>query len=217
MTRIVNGEILTARLRLVPIGSEHVADLVAIHWDPWVAEWYAGEWSTARAEVFAQGCARGWTVDGVGKWIAYERRTGDLVGRGGLSCLDAGDVSSQIAALTGPTWAEGRRLELGWAVREEFRGQGLATEIGRAGLGFAFGALGARSVVSFTERHNQASRRVMERLGMRWAGEIISRGLIEGRSDEHDNAPFALYAVGCGGDAFAGPGGRGSFGADVGG
>jgi RimJ/RimL family protein N-acetyltransferase len=191
---VVGGEVLTERLRLVPIGLEHVADLVAIHQDAWVAGWYAGEWSTERAEEFAQGCGRGWTVDGVAKWIAYERRTGALVGRGGLSRMVASPVSSHIAALAGPAWTEGR-LELGWAVRERFRGQGLATEIGRAGLGFAFEVLEAYSVISFTERHNGASRSVMERLGMRLAGEITARGLIEGKRGEHDRVPFAVYAI----------------------
>jgi RimJ/RimL family protein N-acetyltransferase len=212
----VAGEVLTERLRLVPIGQQHVGDLVTIHQDPWIAQWYAGEWPAARAREFALACACGWSVDGVAKWIAYGRRTGDLVGRGGLSRMTANAVRSQVDVLVGPAWAQ-QPLELGWAVREEFRGKGLAAEIGRAGLGFAFGALGARSVVSFTERHNQASRNVMERLGMRWVGEIMSRGLVEGRGGEYDNAPFALYAVGRGGDADGGPGGRGSFGADVGG
>ncbi len=195
----MNGEVLTARLRLLPIGPGQVADLVTLHRDPWVAQWYAGEWSTARAEEFAQGCARAWTVDGVAKWIGYERRTGALVGRGGLSRLAAGAVGSQavgsqVAALVGPGWAEGR-LELGWAVLETFRGRGFATEIGNAGLDFAFDVLGAHSVISFTERHNAASRKVMERLGMRLVGEIRARGLIEGKTCEHDNAPFALYAI----------------------
>jgi len=36
----------------------------------------------------------------------------------------------------------------------------------------------------------------MERLGMRWAGEITARGLIDGKSGEHDDAPFAVYAIG---------------------
>jgi RimJ/RimL family protein N-acetyltransferase len=210
---VVSGEVLTERLRLVPIGPEHAAELVAIHQDPWIAQWYAGKWTAARAQEFALACARGWSVDRVAKWIAYERRTGELVGRGGLSRMAAGAVCSQVAVLVGPAWAE-QPLELGWAVREAFRGKGLATEIGRAGLGFAFGELGARSVVSFTERHNRASRNVMERLGMRWAGQIMARGLVEGSSGEHDSAPFALYAVGRGGDA---DGGRGSCGADVGG
>ena len=103
-------------------------------------------------------------------------------------------AGSQVAALVGPGWAEGR-LELGWAVLETFRGRGFATEIGNAGLDFAFDVLGAHSVISFTERHNAASRKVIERLGMRLAGEITARGLIEGESGEHDNAPFALYAI----------------------
>jgi hypothetical protein len=35
----------------------------------------------------------------------------------------------------------------------------------------------------------------MERLGMRMVGEITARGLIEGKGGEHDDAPFALYAI----------------------
>jgi RimJ/RimL family protein N-acetyltransferase len=191
----VHGETLTERLRLVPIGPEHVADLVAVHRDPWIAEWYAGAWSDQRAEEFARACDRGWAVDGAAKWMAYERGSGALAGRGGLSRLPSGGATcSQIAGLAGPGWAE-QRLELGWAVVGAFRGQGLATEIGRAGLGFAFDTLGARAVIAFTERHNAASRAVMERLGMRLAGEIFARGLIEGKTGEHDRAPFAVYVV----------------------
>jgi RimJ/RimL family protein N-acetyltransferase len=80
-------------------------------------------------------------------------------------------------------------------VLEAFRGKGFATEIGDGGLGFAFDVLGAHSVISFTERHNVTSRKVMGRLGMQLAGEIRARGLIEGESGEHDEAPFALYAI----------------------
>jgi RimJ/RimL family protein N-acetyltransferase len=190
----MSGELLTERMHLLPIGPEHVADLVVIHRDPWIAEWYGGEWSVAAAESFARTCARAWVMNGAAKWIAYERRTGTLVGRGGLSRMPPdGRASAQIASLVGPGWAD-QRLELGWAVTAGFRGNGYATEIGRAGLSFAVDALGARSVIAFTERHNLASRAVMERLGMRLAGEISARGLVEAKSGEHDDAPFAVYA-----------------------
>jgi hypothetical protein len=33
----------------------------------------------------------------------------------------------------------------------------------------------------------------MERIGMRYAGEIRSRGMVEGLEGEHDDAPFAVY------------------------
>jgi len=74
-------------------------------------------------------------------------------------------------------------------------GQGYASEIGRAGRAFAFDVLGAQAVVSCTVRHNVASREVMERIGMRYAGEIRSRGMVEGVAGEQDDAPFAVCVL----------------------
>jgi RimJ/RimL family protein N-acetyltransferase len=88
-----------------------------------------------------------------------------------------------------------RQLELGRALLQRGRRQGFATEIGRAGLDYAFGVLGHNEVVSFTEVHNSASRAVMERLGMTFVRIIYERGLIEGRDGIHDGAPFALYRL----------------------
>ena len=81
---------------------------------------------------------------------------------------------------------------MGWALRREFWGQGYASEIGRTGIDFAFDALGVNAVVSCTVRHNARSRAVMERIGMRYAGEIRSRGMVEGVEGEQDDAPFAV-------------------------
>ena len=36
---------VTARLRLVPVGTEHVDDLVRLHADPEVAAWHNGTWA----------------------------------------------------------------------------------------------------------------------------------------------------------------------------
>ena len=83
----------------------------------------------------------------------------------------------------------------GWALIGTARRQGFATEIGRAGLDYAFGVLGHNEVVSFTEVHNHASRAVMERLGMTFVKIIYERGLIEGHDGIHDGAPFALYRL----------------------
>jgi RimJ/RimL family protein N-acetyltransferase len=188
------GACWTARLRLDPIGREHADDLVRLFQDPVVAAWYGGAWSLAEAEAFAEAAREAWTRDGVHKWVAYRRSDNALVGRGGLSRLapDA-PTTAQITALTrGTQWWRGR-LELGWALLSEFHGQGYATEIGREGLRFARAALHARSVISFTERHNIASRRVMERLDMVHVGEITARGLVDGQIGEAEDAPFAVY------------------------
>jgi RimJ/RimL family protein N-acetyltransferase len=138
-----------------------------------------------------------WAADGAGKWAAYDLGTGELVGRGGLSRLgpEQAETGRIASLLPGGGWLRDR-LELGWTVRSERWGQGYATEIGRAGLEYAFGELGAEAVVAFTERHNRRSRAVMERLGMGFVGEFPARGLVEGCPGVHDGSPFALYAIG---------------------
>lgn len=94
-----------------------------------------------------------------------------------------------------PFIAHANWLEIGWALRSEFWGRGYASEIGRGGLAFAFGVLRARAVVSCTTRHNVRSRAVMERIGMRYVGEIRSRGMVEGVAGEQDDAPFAVCVL----------------------
>ena len=191
----------TDRLRLEPMTGPgevlpgHAADLVTLHADPWVAHWYAETLSEQEAVRRAtEGHAR-WEADGVSKWMAFERDGGALAGRGGLSRLPADSpVTAAIGELVGRDWAT-ERVELGWALTESARGRGFATEIGRAGLEFAFSTLAAPAVVAFTERINVASRAVMERLGMTYAGEITLEGLVAGSDEVQPNAPFAVYVA----------------------
>ncbi|GLY97484.1 N-acetyltransferase [Actinoplanes sp. NBRC 103695] len=158
----------TERLRLEPIEPRHADDLHTVLTDPAVAEWY-GEWTREASAAEAARIAGGWRRDGVHKWMAYERASGECVGRGGLSRATV----------------DGReRLEVGWALRGRFHGRGYATEIGRAGCDLAFGELGAREVVSFTEVGNLRSRAVMERLGFAYTKDILVGG-----------EPFALYVL----------------------
>ena len=186
------GRRMTRRLRLEPIGPEHAHDLWLLYQDPAVVKWVAGPWSPEQAETFAVGWRRKWEQDSVGKWMAY-LHNGTLVGRGGLSRMPPGGRSTrQIQRLVGARW-RADRLEIGWALRTEFHGQGYASEIGREGLAFATDVLTSQAVVSFTERHNIASRRVMERIGMTYTGQILWRGLVEGQVEEQDDAPFAVY------------------------
>jgi RimJ/RimL family protein N-acetyltransferase len=147
---------LTDRLRLEPLDVRHADDLLALYQDPAVAEWY-GRRTRKEVDREVARIARSWSVDGVHKWMAYHRATGEPVGRGDLS----------------RTHIDGReRLEVGWVSHRRFWGQGYATEIGRAGLGLAFNDLGADEVISFTETHNHRSRAVMERLGFRHSKDI---------------------------------------------
>ncbi|WP_344233739.1 GNAT family N-acetyltransferase [Kribbella hippodromi] len=197
----------TEHLRLEPITGPngvlpgHAPDLERIFADPWVARWYDGSLTADQAAEQALKHQSDWERDGAGKWVAYERTSGAVArgegevaaGRGGLSRLPASSPTTEaITALAGPDWASDR-LELGWALVESARGRGLATELGRAGLDYAFNTLGARSVVAFTERVNTASQAVMRRLGMRYLGEIHAEGWSTDATQILPDAPFAVY------------------------
>jgi RimJ/RimL family protein N-acetyltransferase len=159
---------LTARLRLEAISRDHADDLWHLHQDEGVAA-YWGAWSREDAIRFASSCEEAWVSQGVSKWIAFDRIDSSVVGRGGLSrALVDGEL----------------RVEVGWTVREELWGRGFATEIGLAGLTFAFDELDIDEVVAYTETTNVGSRAVMERLGMTYQRQIT-----------HQGAPFALYVI----------------------
>ena len=78
--------LLTPRLRLVPIGPDNAADLWLLHNDNAVGLWYDC-WRPSRHEAddHARRIAESWRLHGVHKWMAYDRETGEVVGRGGLS------------------------------------------------------------------------------------------------------------------------------------
>lgn len=172
----------TERLVLRPVEASHVPELAQLYRDPDISQWlWYGVWSDEQVQAWVTRQERGWRTDGVGKWMAYDRGSGELVGRGGLSLVD---VDGE------------RRLEVGWAVRQKLWRRGYATEIGRAGITFAREEMGADEVVAFTEVHNRASRLVMEKLGMDFSHEFRQPGLVEDDNDVHDRAPFVLYTIG---------------------
>jgi RimJ/RimL family protein N-acetyltransferase len=62
---------------------------------------------------------------------------------------------------------------LGWAVHPDFQGQGLATEAARRLIQFGFEELKLKVIYATCDARNQASFRVMEKLGMKRVGLLI--------------------------------------------
>src|SRR5688572_9994678 len=73
---------LTERLRLEPIGPENAYDLWQVHNEDDVAAWYDGvKPSIEDIDGQAKVMVTCWRLLGVHKWMAYDRVTGELIGR----------------------------------------------------------------------------------------------------------------------------------------
>jgi RimJ/RimL family protein N-acetyltransferase len=97
-----------------------------------------------------------WEENGFGLWAVEDKASGEMIGRIGLWVhpLLPDDV------------------EVGWLLERSRWGQGLATEGGAASIHYAFEELQLPRVVSLTYPENKASRRIMEKLGLTYHGEI---------------------------------------------
>ena len=88
-------------------------------------------------------------------WPFFLLRSGEHVGCGGLRPYDL----------------DRRIYELGFHLRPDYWGQGLAVEVGQAIIAFAFDALRAASLFAGHHPANAPSQRVLEKLGFRFTHE----------------------------------------------
>jgi RimJ/RimL family protein N-acetyltransferase len=89
--------------------------------------------------------------------------------------------------------AKGVQAELGWTIDPALGGQGLATEAATGLLRICFEHLGLRRVIALCFADNEASWRMMERLGMRREAHTVQESLH--RSGEWlDGYGYALLA-----------------------
>lgn len=79
---------------------------------------------------------------------------------------------------------ESRQAEIGYIFHPDYFGQGYATEAAGRLLPVAFDGGGIHRVYARCHAHNVASRRVMERLGMRQEAHFREHNLTKGAWDE---------------------------------
>ncbi len=153
----------TARLQLEALSPDHCGELTPLLEDPRVAATLsptgrppAPGGSTQELAVKAEH----WRRVGFGLWLLRDRRSGALVGRGGLqrTIIEAND-----------------EVEIAWAIVPECWRQGLATELARTCIEIARDDLALADVIAYTRTDNVASRGVMEKAGMSLEREFIDR------------------------------------------
>jgi RimJ/RimL family protein N-acetyltransferase len=137
----------TTRLVLRPITMDDVDELVALDSDPEVMRYITGGVPSSREAVETLVAQRLGS-----RWLAYDRAEGQFVGWFGL--VPSGPAGDEI----------------GYRVRRECWGRGLATEGACALIDAAFAGGGGevRRIWGQTMAVNLRSRQVMQRCGMRY-------------------------------------------------
>lgn len=149
-------ELRTERLRLRGFTTADRPAWAAMHADPKVMATLGAPLDRAAADALLDIVVARWDEHGYGWWCL------DLDGE----CIGAAGVTTQ--PWTPPFRYQGDRVvDLGWRVAFPHWRRGYATEAAQAVLGYAFETYDWEEIVAFTSEGNVASRRVMEKLGMR--------------------------------------------------
>jgi RimJ/RimL family protein N-acetyltransferase len=165
----------TPRLMLRRWREDDVAPMSAINADPQVMRWIGDgsirDQRQTKAGIVA--CEREWDRHGFGLFALELRATGELIGFTGLAVPEF--LPEVMPA-----------MEIGWRLGRPFWGQGLATEAARAALRFGLIDRGLARIVSIAQVGNDASERIMGKLGMRLERETV---------DPTCNRPVRVHAI----------------------
>jgi [ribosomal protein S5]-alanine N-acetyltransferase len=150
-------ELRTDRLLLRPFRPEDEDALFQFWNDPYVRRYLWDDSPVPREEVREQIALseRDFRERGYGEFaLSLLERPGALIGFSGLRRIEGSE-----------------EVEILYGLYQEHWARGLATEAARAVLRFGFEQVGLEEILAGADFDNAASVRVMERLGMSYAGE----------------------------------------------
>lgn len=152
----------TNRLLLREFTLQDADALAKVLSDPKTMRYYPAPYDRAGVEGWIARNIQRYRDDGVGLWAMELSATQELIG-------DCGVILQQV---------EGEPLhEIGYHLRRDFWGMGLATEAAIACRDWAFAHLKTERMISLIRPENAPSRGVAERNGMTIWKEIEWRGL----------------------------------------
>ena len=171
----------TERLVLRRFRESDVDNLVELDADPAVMRYINGGRPTSREQVqadilpaFLDYYRR---YPGYGFWAAVEKSTGDFLGWFHLRPREGGSPDEP---------------ELGYRLRRSAWGKGYGTEGSRALIHTAFAELSARRVSAEAMAVNVASRRVMEKAGLRYVRTFHQPWPDKIDGDQHGDVEYAV-------------------------
>ncbi|KRC85664.1 GNAT family acetyltransferase [Achromobacter sp. Root83] len=148
-------DFLTQRLHARRMSQAHLPFITEMHANTDLMESMGGTRDAAASRRYVAQNITHWTEHGYGMYVLDDRDTGRLAGRAGLK------VS------TSPGRAG---IELAYALHPDCWGKGYAPEIARVLIALGFRLLPVDVLGAVALRSNTASRRVMEKTGLRYVG-----------------------------------------------
>ena len=170
--------IATDRLILTPLTAADAQALFAYRSLPEVCRYQS--WEPTRQEdaiSFIKGSGSA-AFDTPGTWFQLGirlRESHDLVGDLGVHFLH-----------------DGEQVEIGFTVAPAFQGRGLGTEAVRGLIDYLFTVLGKHRVIASADPRNDASLRLLKRVGMRQEAHFLES--VRFRGAWADDAVFAVLA-----------------------
>lgn len=136
---------------------EDLPALYELYEDPDVREWVDPLYDYEEEAEFTRAYIKNmYGLYGYGLWLVFDRRTGELIGRAGISNRVIDGEECQ---------------ELGYIIRGERQRQGLGYEVSAAILQYAREKLGLPRIYLVAERKNRASIALAKKLGFEMWGE----------------------------------------------
>ena len=151
------------RLLLRELNPTDVDALALVLSDPQTMRYYPEPFDRAGVEQWIERNRQRYQTDGVGLWAMEFRETREMIG-------DCGIIRQQVE--------DEPLYEIGYHLRRDFWGQGLATEAAVACRDWAFSHLKTERMISLIRPENPPSRRVAERNGMTIWKEVNWRSLL---------------------------------------
>jgi RimJ/RimL family protein N-acetyltransferase len=143
----------TKRLILRPWRGDDLEPFAALNADLEVMRNFPGTLDRERSDAMAERIQSRLADDGFGLWAAEVPGVAPFIGFIGLA-------RPQFEAHFTPA------VEVGWRLARAYWGRGYAPEGARVAVAFGFDVAGLDEIVSMTIPDNEASQRVMQKLGM---------------------------------------------------